>query len=339
MKSEEKSMAVFKSIMANFASFIMAIVLTVIPYAGFELPVIDTAEENCLMTAELISDTHLEETEILRPLFLTVGLKNLQRAKTDIDAVVIAGDITNYADEASLARHYEIFTKHSPAVAITAAGNHDIGHVGDRDVTNITREEAKANFIRYNNEYLGIEATDNYYSYEVEGYTFIVLGDEVIDGGHWDGMDISEAQLAFLDSELARATADGKPAFVVCHWPVDGMNGQEIVYPDSGIELDKNDVKSVMEKYENVFYISGHIHGGIKSEAAADFVGFANVEQENGVTYVSLPTYGIVNSFGNPVSATGMQMEVYADKVMFRPRNFLTNKWFTNAAYTIELVG
>ncbi len=330
-------MAVFKSIMSNFLSFIMAIVLTVIPFAGFELPVINNAEEDCRMTVELISDTHLEETELLRPLFLTVGLQNLQRAKVPIDAVVIAGDITNYADEASLARHYEIFTKHSPAVAITAAGNHDIGHVGDRDVTNITREEAKANFIRYNNEYLGIQAEDNYYSYEVNGYTFIVLGDEVIDGGHWDAMDMSAQQLAFLDNELARATADGKPAFVVCHWPVDDTNGQNIVYPDSGIELERNDVKSVMEKYSNVFYISGHIHGGIKSEEAAEVVGFANVEQYNGVTYVSLPTYGIVNSFGNPASATGFQMEVYDGKVIFRPRNFLTNKWFTNAVYTIDL--
>ena len=42
-------MAVFQSIMANFTTFIMAIILTVIPYAGFELPVIDNKEEDCLL--------------------------------------------------------------------------------------------------------------------------------------------------------------------------------------------------------------------------------------------------------------------------------------------------
>lgn len=331
-------MSVFKSIMSNFLSFVMAIVLTILPYAGFELPVIDNAEDDCKMTVELISDTHLEPYEILRPMFLTIGLKNLQRAKTTIDAVVIAGDITNYADEESVIRHYKIASEYSPATVITAAGNHDIGHVGDKDMTDITREEAKANFIRLNNEYLGIEATNNYYSYEINGYTFIVLGDEVINGGHWDAMDLGAEQLNFLDSELARTTADGSPVFVVCHWPVDGINGQEITYPDSGIDLSINDIKSIMEKYSNVFYISGHIHGGIKSEAAADYVGFSNVEQHNGVTYVSLPTYGIVNSFGDPSPATGIQMEVYENKVIFRPRNFLTNKWYTNAVYTIDLV-
>ncbi len=329
-------MAVFKSILANFPAFIMAILLTAFPYAGFELPVIDTKEDNCLLTVELMSDVHIEEQELFRQLFMIAGFTNMKLSSTNIDAVLIDGDLTNYADEPSLAKYYEIIEKYSPVPVITAAGNHDIGHVGDKDVTDITREEAKANFIRYNNKYMGTNNTENYYSTVINGYKFIVLGDDVIDGGHWDGMDISPAQMEFLDRELA--SADGAPVFVCCHWPVDGKNGQEIVYPDGEIELEKNDIKSVMEKYKNVFYISGHIHGGIKSTWAADFCEFANVEQENGVTYVSLPTYGIVNSFGYPWSGTGIQMEVYEDHVIFRPRNFITNQWFTNAVYTIDLV-
>lgn len=331
-------MAVFQSIMSNFFVFLMAIIMTAIPYAGFELPVINHAQDDCLMTVEMISDTHIEEKELFRQAFMVAGLRNIAKSVDPVDAVIVAGDLTNYADEPSLAKYYQILEKHSPVPVISAAGNHDIGHVGDRDVTDITREEAKANFIRYNNAYMGIDAQDNYYTYEVNGYTFIVLGDEVIDGGHWDAMDISDTQMAFLDAELARATADGSPVFVVCHWPVDGMNGQEVVYPDSGIDLAVNDIKTVMEKYRNVFYISGHIHGGIKSTVAAEIADMANVEQENGVTYVSLPTYGIINSFGSPVSATGIQMEVYEDEIIFRPRNFVTNKWFTNAVYTIPLV-
>ena len=329
-------MAVFQSIMSNFGTFLMAIILTIIPYAGIELPVIDTKEEDCLMTVELISDTHVEEKELIRQFMLTSALTNIKRAKADVDAFVVAGDITNYADEPSLAKYYNILEKYSTVPVITAAGNHDIGHVGDRDVTDITREEAKANFIRYNNEYMGMQNENTWYSTEINGYKFIVLGDDVIDGGHWDAMDISEEQLKFLDRELAFAC--GEPVFVICHWAVDEKNGQEIVYPDSGIELARNDIKSIMDKYKNVFYISGHIHGGIKSTAAADFAGFANVEQENGVTYVSLPTFGIVNSFGYPWPATGMQMEVYEDKVIFRPRNLVTNEWFTNAVYTIAIV-
>ncbi len=313
----------------------MAIILTVFPYAGFELPVINNAKENCNLTAELISDVHIEQYDVFRKAFLAVGLGNLKRAKAEINTVVVAGDLTNYADEISLAKYYEILKKHSPVAVISAAGNHDIGHVGDRDVTDISREEAKANFIKYNNEYLGTESDNNYYTMMVNGYKFIVLGDDVIDGGHWDAMDMSKEQLRFLDEELA--SSDGKPTFVVCHWPVDGMNGQEITYPDSSIDLSKNDIKTIMEKYKNVFYISGHSHGGIRSNAAAEYCGMSNVEQQNGVTYVSLPSFGIVNSFGYPWSGTGFQMEVYDDRVIFRARNFLTNYWFTNAVFAVEI--
>lgn len=330
-------MSVVQSIFANLGAFLLAIVMTWIPYAGIELPVIDDKKEGSLLTAELISDVHIEMTEYLRPEFLKAGFRNMKYAKNDIDLMVVAGDLTNYADEPSLAYYYELIEE-CPVPVITAAGNHDIGHVGDRDVTDITREEALANVIKYANEYYGTDYEHNYYSREVEGYKFIVLGDEVINGGHWDAMDMSPEQIAFLDSELAAATAEGKPAFVICHWPVDGINGQDIIYPDSPVDLTVNDIKTVMEKYKNVFYISGHMHGGIRCTWVGEKYDMPLVEQVNGVTYVSLPTYGIVNMYGLLQAGTGMQMEVYEDEVMFRPRNFITNQWFTNSAYTIELV-
>ena len=326
-------MTVVKAILSNFHVFLLSILLTILPYKGIELPVINTAKEDCRMVAELISDTHIEAKELIRQSFMKTGFRNLSGASVQVDALVVAGDLTNYADEPSLAKYYEILEKHCPVKAISCAGNHDIGHAGDRNVTDISREEAKANFIRYNNAYLGIDAVDNYYSYSVNGYRFIVLGDICYDGGHWDDMDLGEAQLAFLDRELAAAAAENKPAFVVCHWPVDGINGQDTIWPGSGIDLGKNDVKSVMEKYPNVFYISGHMHAGIKSKVIDDKFGLSNVETVNGVTYISLPTYGLVNSFGDPIFGTGMQLEVYDDEVIIRPRNFITNAWYTNAVY------
>ena len=169
-------MSVAQSIFANLGAFLMAIIMTWIPYAGIELPIIDDKKEGSLLTAELISDTHIEMTEYLRPEFLKAGFRNMKYAKNDIDVMVVAGDLTNYADEPSLAYYYELIRK-SPVPVITAAGNHDIGHVGDRDVTNITREEALANVIRYANEYYGTNYEHNYYSRDVEGYKFIVLGD------------------------------------------------------------------------------------------------------------------------------------------------------------------
>ncbi len=331
-------MSVVNAILTNFTAFLMAIIMSFLPTGGIELPVLDVSDENCLLNVEMISDTHLETKELFRQAFLKTGLKKLSKSKAPIDALVVSGDLTNYADEPSLAKFYEIIKEYCPAPAVIAAGNHDIGHAGDRDVTDITREEAMANVIKYYNEYSGRDLTANYYSTEINGYKFIVIGDEVIDGGHWDGMDMSPEQMAFLDRELADGTKDCKPAFVVSHWPVDDINGEQTIWPDSGIDLEVNDIKSVMEKYDNVFYISGHMHAGIKSSAYAEKYGLSNAEQVNGVTYLNLPTYGIINMFGYPFSGTGAQLEVYADKVVFRPRNYITGKWFTNSVFTFELV-
>ena len=338
-------MTVVKAIFSNFPAFLMAIFLTILPYKGLELPVINTAKDDSKMVVEMIADTHLENKEFLRQTFMKAGFRNLSRAATPIDAVVVAGDLTNYADESSLVKYYEILDKFSPAPVISCAGNHDIGHAGDRDVTDISREEAKANYIRYNNEYLGINAEDNYYSYEVKGYKFIVIGDICYDGGHWDALDLGDEQLAFLDSELASATAEGKPAFVVCHWPVDGMNGQEIIWPGSGIDLSKNDVKSVMEKYDNVFYISGHIHAGYKksdSKIGAKYGSVEYMENNNGnkITLVNLPSYLYFDFIhgGHLANGCGWVIEAYDDEVVLRARNFATGTWITLYDETVELV-
>ncbi len=60
-------------------------------------------------------------------------------------------------------------------------------------------------------------------------------------------------------------------------------------------------------------------------------------EQVNGVTYISLPTYGIINQYGITWSGLGAQMEVYDSKVILRPINYLTGNWYVNSEYTFEL--
>ncbi len=331
-------MAIVKAIFTNFFAFLMSMIITAVPYAGIKAPVIKTLDDDCRLNIEMISDTHLEEKELFRQFFLKQGLKNIGNAKSTVDALVITGDITNYADEPALAKFYEIIGEYSTVPVIPVSGNHDIGHAGDRDVTTISREEARENFIRYRNEYMGREDTVNYFSTEINGYKFIILGDEVIDGGHWDGATLSQEQIDFLDKELADGTKDGKPVFVLTHWPMDDVNGEETIWEGSGIDLEENNIKPILEKYSNVFYVSGHMHAGIKAKAVEDAFGLSSAEQVNGVTYLNLPTYGIVNMFGSPWSGIGAQLEVYDNEVVFRPRNFITNKWYVNSEYHFDIV-
>ncbi len=323
-------------------AFLMALFMTMVPYNGIKAPVLKTEEENCRLNVSMISDTHIEKNEILRKAFLKTGLRNMGRAKVQVDAILIDGDLTNYADEDSLAIYYDIISKYAPSTAkvITVAGNHDIGHAGDRDVTDITREEALANVIKYHNSYYGDNTTANYYAMDINGYRFIILGDEVVDGGHWDAVSMTDEQLQFLDDQLAEGTKEGKPVFVCCHWPFDGVNGEDTIWDGSGTEPHEDPYRmlSILEKYKNVFYISGHMHGGVRCTKVADKYNMPMAEKVNGVTYLNLPTFGIVNWYGITWSGTGAQLEVYDGKVIFRPVNYLTCNWYANSEYSFDLV-
>lgn len=330
-------MTVVKAIFTHFFTFIMSFVITLIPYAGHTKNELKTLDEDCKLNIALISDTHIETTDVFRQIFLKQGLKNISNATSPVDAVVVDGDLTNYADEPSLDLYYNIIKDYSTVPVINVAGNHDIGHAGDRGVTDISRQQAKANFIRYNNEYMGTTDNDVYYTYEVNGYKFIVLGDESIGAGHFDTISMSDEQLQFLDDELAESSASGLPVFVCCHWPIEGINAEDIVWPGSGIETWRYDLHSILKKYENVFYISGHMHTGVKATLVDKLFKVSSVERVDDVTYINLPCYGIVNMFGLPWSGTGAQLEIYDDEVVYRPINYLTSNWYENSVYHIEL--
>lgn len=313
-------------------AFVLAFIQTIIPFVSYS-PV---EEDEILLNVAMISDTHLDDRFPLGKWNLAFGLKDIARNSTPADAVVVSGDLTNYGDEASVACFYELMEKHcktDPSAWIVATGNHEIGHPEE-----FTNEEARQNFIKYHKQHTGHNIENVYYSADVKGYTFIMLGDQSED--NWDSCDIYDDQLAFLDTELARATADGKPAFVVCHVPVEGVNGQDVIYEDGGLDTDVSEkVTAIMEKYNNVIFISGHVHTGINGPVLQNLFGedFCCVEEQGGVTYINLPTYGIVNRYGIPWNGMGFWMEVYEDEIIFRARKFNTSRWYAYHEFSVEL--
>ncbi|MBR3835540.1 MAG: metallophosphoesterase [Clostridia bacterium] len=311
--------------MTQVIAFIMALIYTLLPFVNY-----GPKNDDILLNVSIISDTHLDARFPGGKLNLERGLRDMNRF--DNDAVVVVGDLTNYGDEASVKYFYDIMQGTCKAEDwVVATGNHEIGHPEE-----FTNEEARQNFIKYHNEYTGQGIENAYYSIDVDGYTFVVLCDQSED--NWDSCDIYDDQLEFLDKELARATAEGKPAFVVCHVPVEGVNGQDVIYEDGGLDEYSDAVRTILEKYENIFFISGHVHTGINGYISEELFGISCVEEQNGVTYVNLPTYGIVNRYGIPWNGMGFQMEVYENEVVFRARKFNTSRWYGFYEFEIPLV-
>lgn len=318
------------SVIQQIISFFQAIILFLCPCLNYSVK-----SDDIKLNVAIISDTHIDDRLPCGKLMFKRAFKDMNNCSTPVDVAIVAGDLTNYGDEASIIDHFQIFSENcNAATKISAMGNHDIGHVRDLGLTN---QQARDTFLKYQNEYMGTDFDKNYYSYDVNGYKFIVLCDE--SESHWDTFEMFDEQIAWLDSELAEATANGLPAFVICHEPLEGVNGQPIVWDDGVLDSESSaKIKAVLEKYQNAFYISGHMHEGINGELTEKLLGFSCVETLNGVTYVTLPTYLLINRYGLPLNGLGFQMEVYEDEVVFRARRYLTSMWYSAYEFEVPIV-
>ena len=298
-----------------------------------ELTVFELTNDDCLLNATILSDIHIDVDWPIGEWIWKVGLNDVRNSRDTVDALIVSGDLTNYGDGPSIESFFNIMAKSGCAENwVIATGNHDVGHVDD-----VTQEEARQRFVNlYNSKNPSGEKIEKaYYKTDINGYRFVVLCDDGDDT--WDTPDMSQEQIQFLDNALAEAAGRGLPMFVVCHVPCNGVNGLDTIWPDNGLNENSDTVKAIMEKYENVFFISGHVHTGINGPLVENVFGFSSVEKQNGVTYVNLPTYMIVNRYGVPWGGMGFQMEVYENQVLFRARNYFTATWYPVYDHAVEL--
>lgn len=155
---------------------------------------------------------------------------------------------------------------------------------------------------------------------------------------------MSDAQLAWLAAEMEKASLDGKPIFVICHWPINQSHGlpetwgEEDMEPDDGGIGDQSDaVEAILKKYNNVFMISGHVHNGLVNEAQKDTYGYVSVESDGSFHSINLPSYMYMTIRGRIANGTGYNFEVYEDRVELRARSYSAGVWYTDYNHTIPL--
>lgn len=265
--------------------------------------------ENVLMAFACIADTHLVNKEVcasnLNNFFLDIG-----NSKEAVDAFLMAGDISEYGTKGEYDRFFSVLDKQKviPHAFITM-GNHDVRLLFKRNQRIIMDKV---------NQYLNTDTKGkSYYSYDVKGYTFIVIG---TDKRVFERAYISPQQIEFLDKELARATAEGKPAFVMCHQAMSNTHGLPEVWKGGDIGAQSQQVREVIEKYKNVLYINGHLHGGIFEKT------FETINEERCIYSISIPGYRKLNNFGNKDCGIGYYCCVYKDKLVLKARNFARGK-------------
>lgn len=276
--------------------------------------------ENVNLAVVALADTHIRPTGI-SPYNFECGLGDIENSEINFDALLIAGDISELGDDVSYELMWNSLGKTEIENILLATGNHDVRVAYDLRTEQIA---GKAE------EYLGKEIDKPYYSYDINGYIFIVMGS---DGRLFEKALISDEQLAFLDSELERATKDGKPAFVICHQPLENTHGLPDVWKNGGIGEQSEQVKEILVKYKNVFFLNGHLHDGVYENS------LEVLSEENGVYSVNLPAYGKENDYGKfPQPGLGTYFEVYDDEVIFTARDFRAGKSLEGCTKAFTLI-
>ncbi len=327
-------------LLVKFGRFLVVAFMTAAsvlsPLTGTKVGEITRKEADCRASFAVVSDTHMKDNFIRRGMLETC-LKDMEQAEERLDAVVFDGDITDHgyvdmwdAFAASMAK-YDIAED-----VILVEGNHDTWGPVDGEL-----ELTKQTFIDYNKKIVGRDVDNMYYTTSIGDYPVIVLGSE----GNHTSADVSQQQIDWFAAEMEKASKTGLPVFVFFHQSFNCTHGLPYTWemneddpPErGGIGDASEDIWNIISKYNNVFYISGHIHGGFSNED--DGNAFVSVEQHDGVTLINVPClmYPDLRRGGHISNATGFIFEVYDDCVMLRARNFAAKTWYTKYDTVIEL--
>ncbi len=257
--------------------------------------------------------------------------EDLKNTEDSIDSLLIAGDIA----ENGLLCEYQYVSDSLAGANVNsymmAVGNHDVR-------LKLSYKKTVENFTRFNNTLNASVDNDDFdiealhYTYDVKGYTFIVLG---TDRNEFEESYFNDEQLNWLDSELAKATANGKPAFVICHQSLKDTHGLPHTW-NSPIDAagtvgeQSDELQAIMNKYSNVIMISGHLHTGL---------GQYTYEKIDNFHSVNLPSTTIVNKDGDYNNAgVGFMIEIYDNNVLFRARDFAQGVYVPEYDINIPIV-
>ena len=252
---------------------------------------------------------------------------DLRNAETEFDAIVGVGDIA----ENGLIEEYQLAYNELYDLGgrfIMNSGNHDIRlRLYSQSVDRFT------GFVNALNR--DEKMTQLWYSEEVNGYKFIVMGsDKMV----FEEAYFSPEQLSWLDAELK--SANGKPVFVINHQPFKLTHNLPTTWgngtnKEAGSMGDQNDeVREILTKHAadgNVFFITGHLHAGFSQYS------YQNLD---GIHSFNVPSLSIENKDGeeggNGAGLTYI-VEVYEDEVLFRARNCKTGEWLPKWDVTVPV--
>lgn len=288
---------------------------------------------NVKLCATIVSDTHIDEKHPVKIVPMYILMRALKGSKdSKSDAFITVGDTTSRGSRKNWDLARSCFKKIPNAAKkiILTIGNHDGWHDDDFD----------AAINEYYSAYSDICKRDintPYFSEVINGYYFICIGTDSDSGCE---AALSDTQMEWFKAEMSKAGETDKPIFVFCHQSLNQRHGLPRTWDrhedpnrpltDGGIGDRSDEIAEILKAYKNVFYFSGHSHMGLCGEDMKASEGYSTFEEEDGVTLINLPSLSCGNHHGELQGlGIGLQLEIYANKVVLRPKNFISGRFIT----------
>ncbi len=276
--------------------------------------------ENCVLNLMVFSDVHVESNNYPRYNVFATCMKNATKNLSGSDAFLFLGDSTmNGQNIENMLFHGTLARLLKGQTVIPVPGNHDFGN-GAGDFNKIRQR-----WYDYTEAFFDLKLTTPYYYQVIDGFYFIVLANEQ---QNIDAMHMSDDQYAWLELMLEDAARSGLPTFVLAHYP---PRMAAPINPDSSYDLCR--MLAAYNREHDLFYLCGHLH---HAPDAATFHAWSGFPE----TY--LPMLTQLTDDGRRAifeeSGFGEVVEVYADRVVFRVRNFYFDEWAQLNGAPIEAV-
>jgi len=280
-------------------------------------------DEPLLLSAALVADLHADGDRYRdRNNKLRYAFASISNAKRKLDALILAGDITNSGHISEYSHVKRFMKKYLNVMSIIPQlGNHDARSCSIYPYFD-EATELFDDFCKFCKQEK--EKDKNYYYTVVNNcYVIMLATDKLPD----DGAFISCEQLEWFENVLTEAEKSQKPIIVVTHQPPLLRNkAKEVFLYDAGER-----VEEVMLKHSNsdtpIIYISGHMHR----------MGENTYEKVENIHYINLPAlqYGPNEK---EEGAYGFLLEIYNKFIVLRARDFEKNKWIDEYLYEIPWV-
>lgn len=302
-----KFMALMMSLMAS---------LGMITTPSQETPI--KVDENASLNFVVWGDSQVSNVLFEREAAFKSACEDIGNTQGQLDALVIVGDIAENGMQSEYNTITDILNPVSSSFKnfIALEGNHDVrSKVFSLQLKRFTNfNNGITNAVKMNGEHY-------YYSYEINGYKFIAMGTE---STVFEESDISPAELRWLEEEIASTQGTGKPVFVLNHQPIQythglpGTWGSPEFLKAGSVGKQSDDIKAIFEKYNNVIFITGHLHSGIGQYSYEDYGSWKSI---------NVPSVCVKNANGLSGTTQGYVFTVYEDKLVARARVFGEGKF------------